>query len=410
MRGMAIAALGALLLAAPAARTEDFDAQRMRRDLGIAEAVLTHLQGAEEMPFANPVRGVYLRGYGAVFLSAGRNRNLLVAMLEAQRAAAGGAQQAAAGDFQRFKAQTAEFFRSYADAIAQVGDGERVTVLSGDLGSGAAGAMGWVGGWGPGRGKKMIRKMFGVPADSGAPRSPDSRTFELEIPPPGGPGPRIEVVPGGPGPKSEQELFFQVEKELEDSPREPVVFEGSVKKADLRALHRGRLDEEEFAGRIVWREYRPDPEAARQVDILAGILDKALAGDGQAGWGQGLRCSGVYHEGLGAVYFANLGFGKVFAALAPPRFDRSKPVMPQIEAVAGEQERSIKEALVKVVAEYGHTLPLKPGEHLVIEVHSGGPQKMAIDLLLRVGQEELAAYRKGTLSLEQFSQKVEFEE
>lgn len=401
MRGMASAALGALLLAAPAARAEDFDAQRMRRDLGIAEAILTHLQGAEEMPFANPVRGVYLRGYGAVFLSAGRDRNLLVAVLEAQQGEAKGGKRAGASDFGRFKEQTAEFFRSYADAIGQVEDEERVTVLSGDLGSGAAGAMSWVGGWGPGRGKKMIRKMFGVPApaDSGAPRSPDSRTFEMEIPPPGGPGPRPE-----------QELFFQVEKELEDSAREPVVFEGSVKKAELRALHRGRLDEKEFAGRIVWREHRPDAEAARQVDILAGILDKSLSGEGPPGWGAGQRCSGVYHEGLGAVYFANLGFGKVFAALAPPRFDRSKPVMPQIEAVAGEQERAIKEALVKVVAEYGHTLPLKPGEHLVIEVRSGGPQKMAIDLLLRVGQEDLAAYRKGTLSLEQFGQKVEFEQ
>jgi len=65
---------------------------------------------------------------------------------------------------------------------------------------------------------------------------------------------------------------------------------------------------------------------------------------------------------------------------------------------------------VRAVAEYGHTLPLKSGEPLVAEVQSGGPQQMSIHLLLRVRQEDLAAYRKGELSLEQFGQRVEFEE
>jgi hypothetical protein len=84
--------------------------------------------------------------------------------------------------------------------------------------------------------------------------------------------------------------------------------------------------------------------------------------------------------------------------------------MPQIQAVAGEQERQIREELVKVVAQYGHTLPLKPGERLLIEVHSGGPQHLSINLMLQVGQEALEAYRKGALSLEEFGQKVELEE
>lgn len=243
-----------------------------------------------------------------------------------------------------------------------------------------------------------MKRIFGVqvPADSAGPRPPDPKTF------------KIEVFPGGPGPKPEEDLLFRVEKELAAAAQEPVIFEGTVKKGDLSAFHRGRLSEEEFAGRIAWQQHRPDPEAAKQVDIMAGILDKALAGE--PGGGQGFRCSGVYHQGLGAIFFVNLGFGKVFSALNAPRFDRSKPVMPQLEAVAGEQESLIKDELVKAVAEYGHTLPLKPREYLVVEVHSGGPQKMSIDLLLRVRQEELAAYRKGSLSLEQFSQQVELEE
>jgi hypothetical protein len=388
---MAMAALGALLLAPPPTQAQGFDAQRMRRDLGIAEAVLTHLQGGEELPFANPVRGVYLKEYGAVFLSAGRNRNPLVAMMEAQQGEGEEGRREAPDELAGFKEQTAEFFRAYADAIGQVDEEERITVLSGDLGSGTLRGMDWVGGWGSGRGKKMIKRMFGV-----------------QVPPPDSGGPLPPT--GKPGSKAEQELFFQVEKELVGPSREPVVFEGSVKKADLRALHRGRLDEGEFARRIAWKEHRPDPEAAKQVDIMAGILDQTLAGEGHSGWGQGLRCSGVYHEGLGAIFFLNLGFGRVFAALAPPRFDRSKPAMPQIQAVAGEQERQIREELVKVVAQYGHTLPLKPGERLLIEVHSGGPQHLSINLMLQVGQEALEAYRKGALSLEEFGQKVELEE
>ncbi|MCC7261609.1 MAG: hypothetical protein IT369_03710 [Candidatus Latescibacteria bacterium] len=392
MRAMVIALLGGLLLA-PAARADKFDGPRMRRDLSIAEAVLTRLQGGEEMPFANPVRGVYLKDYGAVFLSAGRNRNLLVAVLEAQQE---GVERKAAegGDFALFKEQTTEFLQSYADAIAQVDDEERITVLSGDLGGAA-------GGWVPGRGRKMIRRIFGVPGDSGGPP-----------PGPGGrPGfERPAAPPGAKGPKPNEEFLLRVEKELDAPVREPVVFEGSAKKADLRALHRGRIEVEEFRRRITWREHRPDAEAAKQVDLMAGMLDKALVGDGQPGWGSGYRCSGVYHEGLGAIFFVNLGFGKVFSALAPPRFDRSRPVLPQIEAVAGEQQEKFKRELIEVVAEYGHTLPLKAGEHLVVEVHSGGPEKMAIDLVLRVGRAELAAYHQGALTLEGLSQKVEFAE
>ncbi len=394
-----VMALAGILLLGSVAGAEKFDGKRMRRDLEIGEAVLTHLQGGEEMPFANPVRGVYLKGYGPVFLSAGRNRNLLVAMMEAQQGRAGVEKEAEAGDFEEFEEQTSEFLRAYADAIGQVDEQERVTVLSGDLGIGANGAMDWVGGWKSGRGKKIIRKMFGVPPDSGGRWPADAPPFEKALPP-----------PGGPGAKSEQELFLQVEKELEDPHREPVVFEGWVKKADLRALHRGRIDEQEFGKRINWREHQPDPEAAKQVDIVAGILDKTLAGDRRPGWGQGLRCSGVYHEGLGAIFFLSLDFGRVFSALGPHDFDRSKPVMPQIKALAGEQGRLIREDLVKAVAQYGHTLPLKPGEDLVVQVRSGGPQHISIDLLLQVGQETLDAHRSGALSLEQFSQQVEFGE
>jgi len=384
MRRLGIVLLGALLLA-PAVRAEQFDSRRMHRDLGIAEAVLTHLQGGEQFPFANPVRGVYLKGYGAVFLSAGRNRDLLVALMGSPQEQADLARQAPADDFGVFKAQTAEFFRSYADAIGQVGEEERVTVLSGDLGMGG---MGWMG-WGQGRGKRMIKRILGngAPADSAG----KHKTFEAELPP----------KPGGP----EEDLFVRVQRELEVATREPALYEGTVKKADLRALHRGRLGEEEFAGRITWMQHRPDPAAAKQVDIMAGILEKALVGEGQ-----GFRCAGVYHEGLGALFFVELGFGKVFSALAPPRIDRTRPVLPQIAAVAGEHKTQLKKELVRAVAEYGHTLPLKSGEPLVAEVQSGGPQQMSIHLLLRVRQEDLAAYRKGELSLEQFGQRVEFEE
>ncbi|MSR83701.1 MAG: hypothetical protein EXS58_12385 [Candidatus Latescibacteria bacterium] len=398
----AIAFLSALVLVPLAAGAESFDAQKMHRDLGIAETILVHLQGGEDLPFANPVRGVYLKGYGAVFLSAGQNRNLLVALMGSPQEQAEAAKKTPGGDFEVFKEQTAEFFRSYADAIAQVGEEDRITVLSGDLGSGTPGALGWMG-WGKGRGRKMMRKMFAVetPADSAGSHPKGEKMFEAEVPPPGGPGPK----PGGPGPKPEEDLFFRVQKELEAAAPEPAIFEGSVKKADLRALHRGRLSEEDFAKHLTWQQHRPDPVAAKQVDIMAGILDKALAGEGQ-----GLRCSGVYHEGLGALFFVNLGFGKIFSALTPARFDRTQPVMPQIEAVTDEQEVLIKAELVKAVAEYGHALPLKPDEYLVVEVHSGGPPKMCIDLLLRVRQEELEAYRKGTLSLVEFGQKVEFEE
>ena len=391
--------LGALMLAPLAARAESPDVQRMHRDLGIAEAILLQLQGGQDLHFANPVRGVYLKGYGAVFLSAGRNPNLLVALVGTPEEQAEAAKKTPANDFAVFKEQTTEFFRSYADAIGQMGEDEHVTVLSGDLGRGTPGALGWMG-WGRGRSKRMVGRMFGLaaPGDSAGPHPEGAKTFESQTHPPGG---------SGAGPKPEDDLFLRVQRELEATAPEPVIFEGSVEKGDLRALHRGHLSEEDFARRITWQQHRPDPEAAKQVDIMAGILDKALAGEGQ---GQGFRCSGVYHEGLGALFFINLGFSKVFSSLNPGRFDRTRPVMPQIEAVTDEQEGLIKAELVKAVAEYGHTLPLKPREYLVVEVHSGGPPKMCIDLLLRVRQDELDAYRKGTLNLVEFGHKVEIEE
>jgi len=171
---MIFSMLIALCLCAPLpGLAESFDRHKMQRDLEIAEGILSRLQGVEAgPPFQAQARGIYLKGYGVLFLSQGMGRELAMLRMmkgrgeedlevEVERPVHSKGDTSST-EFAEFKEQTGEFFRSYAHAIGQLGEDERLTVLSGDLlGSGM---------WGMMRGKRMGMRQFlqKAPGDSGA--------------------------------------------------------------------------------------------------------------------------------------------------------------------------------------------------------------------------------------------------
>lgn len=403
MLRMVCSVIALCLLAPLPGLAELFDKQKMQRDLEIAEGILGRLQRVEAGPLLPQARGLYLQGYGALFLSQGTGGDFLIfrgaggreeefeKRIHVQRDTSGGA-------FAQFKERTGEFFRSYADAIGQLAEDERITVLSGDLGSGMWGMM--MRGWGRGKGRKV--KWL----EERARPAPEGSVAKA-----GGEGEEKEVIPQAEAKVREAEEFTrQFEAQIGEE-RTGVFFEATVKKSELSAYRRGRLSQEEFEQRIAWREHQPDPEMNEKIDIMAGILEKVLTKGDRPGWGPGRGGFGVYHEGIGVILYVDVGTEGAFVARALVR-RAGEDQLAQLEAQAGEERAKLKEELVNTLAEYGHTLPLKPHEQVVVEVRFGaGPWTGAAGrLLFKARREDLDAYRKDALSLEQFRQRVEIAE
>ena len=374
----------ALCLALPAFAVEaEIDRKQMKQDLDIMEGILKslHAQNTPTVPgfLREPhVRGLYFENYGVIFLIEERPPpGFEFAGVESfvPPTFATGTQEKgdvakegkSKGENKRlaFQERLREFLGTYADAIRQLKDEDRITILTH--------------------------------------HRPGARSLDDVA----------RMIAG------ESEYFWAVpDNRTRRELSEQVYSEVTANKSDIVAYRRERISEADFRKRIVSRDRRPDGSMMRKIGVMATILDKALT--------QPVHpvpridaTLGIYQKGLGALFFVNAKSGpRTFFRMktrqaSKPTVYRTRPG----KAVKGDtqyQER-LKDELVEAVGDYGYTLrTLKPEEYIVVEVRFPAVGRRSTSsprgLVLTVQKKNVDAYSRGDLDLETFRQKADIQE
>ena len=154
----------------------------------------------------------------------------------------------------------------------------------------------------------------------------------------------------------------------------------TAKKSAIDAFREGRIDSATFRQRIAFSER----SASKKIDIMAGILDQVLGRDHYPLIGS-QRTLGMYQPALGALFLIR---DSVFHSISPPL-------------------HAVKADIVEAVADYGATLgQVQPDEHVIVEYRSPFSTRSA---LLKVPKSAIDAYARGALDLDAFREKAVWE-
>ena len=155
----------------------------------------------------------------------------------------------------------------------------------------------------------------------------------------------------------------------------------TVKKSAVDTFREGRIDSATFRQRIAFAEY----EDLRKIDIMAGILDQAFRDGSYPPWSRIQRTLGMYQPDVGALFFLS----------DPMRVANPLP------------RATVKAKIVEAVADYGAPLrQVQSGEHVVVEYRSPFSARSA---LLKVPKSAIDAYARGDLDLDAFRKKAVWE-
>ena len=164
----------------------------------------------------------------------------------------------------------------------------------------------------------------------------------------------------------------------------------TAKKSAIDAFREGRIDSATFRQRIAFSER----SASKKIDIMAGILDQVLGRDHYPLIGS-QRTLGMYQPALGALFLIR---DSVFHSISPPLHAVKADI---VEAVA------IKADIVEAIADYGATLgQVQPDEHVIVEYRSPFSTRSA---LLKVPKSAIDAYARGDVDLDAFGKKAVWE-
>ena len=154
----------------------------------------------------------------------------------------------------------------------------------------------------------------------------------------------------------------------------------TAKKSAIDAFREGRIDSATFRQRIAFSEHT----GSKKVDIMAGILDQVLGQDHHP-WIGTQRTLGMYQPDVGALFFIS----------DPIRIANPLP------------RASAKAKIVEAVADYGGTLrQVQSDEHVIVEYRSPFSARRA---LLKVPKSAIDAYARGALDLDAFRKKAVWE-
>ena len=402
---------------------ETMDSKRMKRDLGIMEAVLGKLLHQNDMGFGNVGssggRGMYFDKYGVVFLVGGNHgihgehvvRHVIKKRIvrgqdgsvseevEPSETGKSGAKQAT-----ELKERCVEFFGNYADAIGQLKDSDRITVLVDQKADHT------------GYGKAM--SFFPKSLDVHRMVDDGKGVFDLsEFLEKGEHGVKNLRVHIKGKPDSIEDVIATARPNLAilgdkakigfgggmmRLKRMPA-YEASVKRGDVMAYTSGKIDLNTFRTRVQFKERKTAPAMTRKVDIMAGIIDRVLnerSEDHESH--MAVSTKGFYHEGLGAVFIAKPKSTHRIIVRRKTGESKDKATIQDV----------VKANTIEALADYGHALrALKPTEHIVVQVDfSEGhemPGKGESQLTLKVRKKHVDDYNRGKINLKQFQDQVE---
>ncbi|MDE2811967.1 MAG: hypothetical protein OXM01_03025 [Gemmatimonadota bacterium] len=155
----------------------------------------------------------------------------------------------------------------------------------------------------------------------------------------------------------------------------------TVKKSAIDAFREGRIDSATFRQRIAFAEYGD----LRKIDIMAGILDQVFRDGSYPPWSRIQRTLGMYQPDVGALFFIS----------DPMRVANPLP------------RATVKAKIVEAVADYGAPLrQVQSDEHIVVEYRSPFSARSA---LLKVPKSAIDAYARGDLNFDAFRKKAVWE-
>ena len=393
----------------------DMDSQRMQRDIRIMEGVLSNENLYYDVPDgANfRARGLYLDGYGVLFVAAGpasRTERWDKKLSQAELLAA-------------TRDLLAEFLGDYAGTIGQLDQDDRITVCYQPKWPPRPAVADTVS-------LDLFKQVEAMRSFRAALDVADTVSFDLFK--------QVEAIPELRGsrfdfkelvvvvavPDTLKKFYFpindeqiatiakareylqesleklvaggQIDKSLAEAVGEadsPVkvhvrfynlhsaAIAATVKKSAIDAFREGRIDSATFRQRIAFAEY----EDLRKIDIMAGILDQVFRQGSYPPWSRIQRTLGMYQPDVGALFFLS----------DPMRVANPLP------------RATVKAKIVEAVADYGAPLrQVQSDEHVIVEYRSPFSARSA---LLKVPKSAIDAYALGDLDLDAFRKKTVWE-
>ncbi len=406
----------AICLSLPAFPVEaEIDRKRMKQDLDIMEGILQNLHeqttsnlvGVHREP---QVRGFYFENYGVIFLieELGPAGYSLPGLGFPDKVTKVFETHSEGDVTMKFKEQVekrradiqnrlAEFLGTYADAIRQLKDTDRISILiffqrlspyGFDLESAVVGDSEWL--WA----KQSVPRRH-LMALQGAIKQDN----------------RDSIAARAKRSLDSDTLFYTVTSDQ-------VYSEVTVKKGDIVAYRREQIDDEEFIKRIAFLDHRPDASLMKKIGVMSAILDQALKQSDHP-VPHSNKTLGIYQEGLGALFFvkAQTSYLKEIrrAIIKASRSLSDRGRQGRSVKLDKAPENRLKEDLIEVVADYGFSIrTLKPEEYIVVEVRfPRGFRRRTSDprgLVLKVKKRDVDAYSRGDLDLAAFRQKADIQE
>ena len=383
-RTIRFAGIGFLALCTSA--LADMDWQRMKRDLAIQESILDRFLDAKK----GATIGLYAKNYGVLLIDRGWPQTLF---FERKK------------DDVFDKKRIAEFLGTYSNAIGQLKDDDRVTVLL------YASKIDM-----PDPDSKMgdIDSLMAIEIDSlyagkdglGMEATREAREKMAEA--------RKKMVIALRDARHQLSKMFQGD-------REGSFFEATVTKRDIDAYNRGKIDGQTFQNRIAFSEREPQPARDKKIDIMTDILSGVIQREGGADFHflSGAKSAGLYQKGIGAIFLVSQQNDLIW-------YDWKM----KNKTAAADRLDALKTAVIETLADYGPTLRDLPAEESIIvhadiakdadhkiarivrEKKDKTPEVIAHPdrLIFRVTKRDIDAYASEKIDLDTFRQRVEITE
>ncbi len=190
-------------------------------------------------------------------------------------------------------------------------------------------------------------------------------------------------------------------------------FQATVTKRDIEAYNRGKIDEQTFYDRITFREHEPQPPRDKTIDIMADILSNVLKKNTDLHFLSDTKSIGFYQKDIGALFLVSQK-GNLFGN------DWYKQ-----ESDQGDGLDAFKTAIIETLADYGPTLRgLSPEESIIVHTNLIGGSNFKIfytnkdktsgiskhpdrnRILFRVAKRDIDAYASQKIDLDTFKKRV----
>ncbi len=415
---------GIALFALCTSALADLDWKRMKRDLAIQESILDQFLETKK----GSTTGLYIENHGVVLIPRnwmeryGGDNKIRVRMIRNKGGSldiaiphkdvwqiqkSGGdksgeneeeeifeffmtekkpeaAQRAKKDQNEALKKQITEFLGIYGNAIGQLKNDNRVTVL---LNSSEHSSP-----------VKVVVHADSTHADQiHIKQSPIDRSGDIQF----------EIKAFMEGAKKQIE---EVSKHIKIVTPKRLLLEATVTKRDIEAYNRGKIDEQTFFERITFREHEPQPSRDKRIDIMADILSNILKKDTDLRFLSNTKSTGFYQKGIGALFLVSQQDNQRWYGWYKQESDSNRD----------DELNVFKTAVIETLADYGPTLRgLSPDESIIVHANLTGQSHYEIGqkdkttdikrpdrILFRVAKRDIDAYASQKIDLDTLKKRV----